>query len=293
MEHKLRDYVENLFATAPKTHQAYELKEEIIRNTIERYHDLLAEGKTQSEAYNLAIAGIGDINELIEALGGDVIEESPCTDEQLEGIKSRTSIFKAIAVVLYILCITPCILLEATPLIDISPVFMFFMVSTATGLLIYSKKTKFIVCEQDEKRVTEIKRNAILRAVAVGMYISCVTPCILLSMTPLVNISPVFMFLMIAIATVLIVLSKDKKAYAKKDDTMVENFKEWNSKKKETSALYKILVAILWVTVSVLYIYITFATGILTASVTWIIFIVAVAVQNLMRAIFDYVEASK
>ena len=74
---------------------------------------------------------------------------------------------------------------------------------------------------------------------------------------------------------------------------MVENFKEWNSKKKSTSVLYRILVAILWVTTSFVYLYITFITGFATATVTWIIFIVAVAVQNLMRAIFDYVEAEK
>lgn len=293
MEHKLRDYIESLFATAPKTHQAYELKEEIIRNTIERYHDLLAEGKTQSEAYNLAIAGIGDINELIEALGGEVTEEPVCTEEQLESIKYRRSIFKAIAVALYVLCFTPCILLDATPIADISPAFMFFMISIATGLLIYSKKTKYIICEQDATKASEIKRNAIMRAVAIGLFISCVTPCIMLISPPLVNISPVFMFILIAVGIVLCVLSKDNKAYAKKDDTMVENFKEWNSNKKRTSVLYKILVAVLWVTTSVIFVYITIATGLITVSVTWIIFLVAVALQHLMRAIFDYTEASK
>lgn len=293
MEHRLRDYIENLFANAPKTHQAYELKEEIIRNTIERYHDLLAEGKTQSEAYNLAIAGIGDINELIEALGGEVATEPVYTEEQLESIKSRRSVFRAIAVALYVLCFTPCILLDVTPLAEIGPTFMFFMISIATGLLIYSKKTKYIICEQDEKRVSEIKRNAVMRAVAIGLFISCVTPCIMLDATPLVEISPVFMFILIAAGIVLLVLSKDNKDYEKKDDTMVENFKEWNGKKKRTSVWYKILVAVLWVTISIIYVYITIATGLVTASVTWIIFLVAVALQHLMRAIFDYAEASK
>lgn len=109
MEPKLRDYIENLFATAPNTKQAYELKEEIIRNTIDRYHDLLSEGKSEGEAYNLAIAGIGDINELLEALGGNPIAENAMTDEQNAAIRSRNSIFTGIAVALYILCVTPCI----------------------------------------------------------------------------------------------------------------------------------------------------------------------------------------
>ena len=293
MEPKLRDYVEKLFASAPKTHQAYELKEEIIRNTIERYHDLLAEGKSEGEAYNLAISGIGDINELIEALGGEVSEKPVYTDEQLSCVKNRQSVFNAIAVALYILCFTPCILLEATPFAVASAALMFFMISIATGLIIYGAKTKYIVCETDKEKISAIKKKAVLRAVAVGMYISCVTPCILLSKTALVEVSPVFMFLLIALATVIIVLSKDRESYTKADDTMVENFKEWNGRKKETSALYKILVAILWVTTSILYIYITIATGLVTVAVTWVIFLVAVAVQNLMKAIFDYVEAGK
>ncbi len=291
MEPKLRNYVEMLFASAPKTHQAYELKEEIIRNTIERYHDLISEGKSEGEAYNLAIEGIGDINELINELGG--VQESSLTDEQMQAIKGRSSLFKSIAVALYILCPTPCIALSATPIVDISPVFMLFMISIATGLLIYNSATKYLIAESNPSKVALTKRNAILRAVAVGMYISCVTPCIALASTPLVNVSPVFMFLMIAIATVLIVFTKDKGSYVKSNDTMVENFKEFNGRKKKTSALYKALVAILWVTASMLYIGITIATGFVTATVTWIIFLVAVAVQNLMKAIFDYVEASK
>ena len=292
MEPKLREYVERLFLSAPKTHQAYELKEEIIKNTIERYHDLIAEGKSESEAYNLAIRGIGDINELIEALGGDVQETPAYTDEEFYQIKNRMSVFKAIAIALYILCFTPCILLSGTPLIeDIAPAFMFFMISIATGLLIYGKKTKYVICEKDTAKASTIKKKALMRATAVGMYISCVTPCILLASTPLVEISPVFMFMMIALATVIIVLSKDNDTYTKADDTMVENFKEFNGRKKHTSSLYKLLVAILWITTSIVYVYLTIATGLVTVVVTWIVFLVAVAIQNLMKAIFDYVEA--
>lgn len=292
MEPKLREYVERLFLSAPKTHQAYELKEEIIKNTIERYHDLVAEGKSEVEAYELAIRGIGDINELIEALGGEVKETPVYTDEEFYQIKNRMSVFEAIAVALYILCFIPCILLAEIPFLgEISPAFMFFMISTATGLLIYGKKTKYLVCEKDMAKASAIKKKALMKATAVGMYISCVTPCILLASTPIVEISPVFMFMMIALATVIIVLSKDSNHYTKADDTMVENFKEFNGRKKHTSALYKFLVAILWITTSIVYVYLTIATGLITVVVTWIIFLVAVAVQNLMKAIFDYVEA--
>lgn len=295
MEPKLREYVEKLFSSAPKTKQAYELKEEIICNVIERYHDLIAEGKTEGDAYNQAIAGIGDINELIQELGGEPkYTENSYTDEQMATIKSRHSVFKGIAVALYILCVTPNILFGMISSLEaLGPTLMFLMISVATGLLIYGRMTQYFPVITDENEKSKIRFTAITRAVAVGMYISCVTPCIALGVTPLATISPIFMFMMIAGATVLIIFSARKDAYTKTDDTMVENFKEWNGKKKSTSALYRILVAILWVTTSFVYLYITFITGFATATVTWIIFIVAVAVQNLMRAIFDYVEAEK
>lgn len=291
MEAKLRDYIENLFAHAPRTKQAYELKEEIIRNTIERYHDLIAEGKGEGEAYNLAIAGVGDINELLEALGAEPISEQQYSDEQLEAIRSRKSIFNVIAVALYILCVSPVILFgQISSLETLGVVLMFVMISVATGLMIYSRITKYTPA-MEQAGAKSLKTKAVLRAVAVGLYICCATPCILLSETALVDISPVFMFLMIAAATVLTVLSKTDKSYRKADDTMVENFKEFNSRKKQTSALYKILVAILWITISFVYIWLTAITS--SVGVTWIVFLIAVALQHLMKAIFDYVEASK
>lgn len=293
MEPKLREYVEGLFATAPKTKQAYELKEEIIRNTIERYHDLIAEGKTQGEAYNLAVAGIGDINELLEALGSVPVTEQKYTDDQLSAMNSRKSIFKGIAVSLYILCITPVIFLSSTPLCDISPVFLFLMISTATGLLIYNKRTSLVPVMKNEDEIKQVKLYALIKAVAIGMYISCVIPCILFSNTPLEEFSVIFMFVMIAAATVLVIIGKNRYKYIKSDETMVENFKEWNNNKKSRGALYRSLVGVLWVVTSFAYLYITFATGFYTVSVTWIIFLVAVALQNLMRAIFDYVGAEK
>ena len=302
MEPKLRDYIENLFTTAPKTKQAYELKEEIICNVIERYHDLIEQGKSEGDAYNQAVAGIGDINELIAELGGEIIEEGEYTDEQMAVINSRKSTFSAIAVALFILCITPTIFLSSTNfgfLNDISPVFMFWMISIATGLCIYSDITKFVPVIDDEKTVKQIKKKGILKATAVGMYISCVTPVIFFSpdfFGTLSNISPVFMFLMIAAATVIIIMSKGIEA-PKPSVNMVEDFKEWSGRKKKTSGLYKGIVAILWVTASIVYIcltaYIAISVNLFAVSFTWIIFIIAIAVQHLIRAIFDYSEANK
>lgn len=298
MEPKIREYIENLFSSAPRTKQSYELKEEIICNTIERYHDFLREGNTDGNAYNLAISGIGDINELLEALGAEPQQNEQFTDAQLAAVKDRLTIFKTVAIVLYMLCIIPVIFWdEFFNISEIGVCLMFLMISTATGLLVYSNKTKYIVLDTESEKIKRQKIKALLRAFAIGGYISCCVPIIFLDIFGLDILGVIAMFIIIAASTALIIISKNRDDYKKADDSLVENFKEFNGRKKRTSTLYKVLVAILWCTVSVIYIFITvfgtlFFSG-STGMVSWIIFLVAVALQQLMRAIFDYVEASK
>lgn len=64
-EYRIRQHIERLFAAAPTTAQAYNMREEMIMNTIERYHDGIAKGYTPDQAYAAAIGGIGDVSELI------------------------------------------------------------------------------------------------------------------------------------------------------------------------------------------------------------------------------------
>ena len=71
MEHRIRQHIEGLFANAPKTSKATELKEEMILNIIERYHDLVNDGMSEEDAFRSAITGIGDVSELIAGLYAD------------------------------------------------------------------------------------------------------------------------------------------------------------------------------------------------------------------------------
>ena len=58
---KLEKYIEYLFENAPDTKEAKEMKEEILSNLMEKYNDLLADGYSESEAYDIAVRGLGDI----------------------------------------------------------------------------------------------------------------------------------------------------------------------------------------------------------------------------------------
>ncbi len=98
MEEKLRKYVEALFADAPKTKKAIELRQEIYTNLIDKYHDLLSSGATEEEAYEIVKRSVGNVDELIGGLyerdGGEKTENAAA--------KRRRAALNAVAVSLYI-----------------------------------------------------------------------------------------------------------------------------------------------------------------------------------------------
>jgi len=60
--------IEQGLRSAPNTEETREVKEEIRLNIEEKYNDLIGEGKTPQEAYEIIAAGLGDFNELVEEL---------------------------------------------------------------------------------------------------------------------------------------------------------------------------------------------------------------------------------
>ena len=62
MREQLIQYIHLLFAGTPDSE---DMQQEILQNTLDRYDDLISQGKAPEAAYRLAIAGIGDIQEII------------------------------------------------------------------------------------------------------------------------------------------------------------------------------------------------------------------------------------
>ncbi len=207
MENKIREHVEGLFASAPQSAKAYELKEEMVTNLIDKYHDMVASGKTEEAAYNITIASIGDISELIGALKyGDA--SYPRSNPEA---RKRSAMFVAIAVSLYVLCVVPVIAIQST----VGVVLMFLMIAIATGLLIFNSMTN--------------------------------------------------------------------KQYTRQDDTVVEQFKEFNSTKDNNASSFKTISGAIWSLTVVIYIVLSFLTG--AWHITWVLFLVAVAVTNIVKAL--------
>lgn len=81
MKQKLKEYVDVIFADAerrsPANPQLAELKEEMLHDLWEKYDDLVASGKSPESAYHLAVTGIGDITDLLDAVTGTASEAAP------------------------------------------------------------------------------------------------------------------------------------------------------------------------------------------------------------------------
>lgn len=106
MREQLIQYVELLFAGG---RDCEDIKQEILQNTLDRYDDLIAEGKVPEAAYRLAITGIGDINEILgtKVQSGPIYHAPITTAEKQDSDTPTKKLLRAIAVGLYILCPLP------------------------------------------------------------------------------------------------------------------------------------------------------------------------------------------
>jgi len=146
MNEKLRNYIDSLFADAPQTVRAVELKEEMFQNLMDKYNDLISQGKSEEAAYNIAVASIGDVDSLIAGLSEGRVELN-------QSSRKRNALFISIAVALYILSPVPVILLENT----VGLMLLFVFVAMATGLLIYNGATREKYVKADDTMVEEFK----------------------------------------------------------------------------------------------------------------------------------------
>ena len=219
MEDKLRNYIDNIFSETTPSKKTVELKEEMIQNLTDKYNDLRANGKTNEAAYNIAVAGIGDVSELLNELEEEYMN-NPIMTEEMAKAKQKSALLTAVAVMLYILSPLTLIVLQMWNVGNderIGIPVLFVMAAVATGLLIYNNMTK-------------------------------------------------------------------PQSLGSKD-TMVEEFREWQSDEKDRKRMRKAISSALWTLILVAYFVISFTT--FQWHLTWIIFLVGAALEALMNVFFE------
>lgn len=213
MRGKLREYIDSLFYNAPHTKKTVEVKEEILQNITEKYDDHIAQGKSEEAAYNIAIASVGDISELLEEL---------------------------------------------------------------------KAKSRYTDGELSEQKKQERQKSALLTAIAVALYILCPVPAILLHG----NAGPVLLFVMCAIATALLIYNHMSRSNKEREyDSLADEFKEWRESTGGDRQTFKAISSALWAITVVIYVLVSFTTH--AWHITWVIFLISVAVNNIIRALFD------
>lgn len=138
MRQQLIQYVELLFTGAPGSE---EIKQEILQNTLDRYDDLVSQGKTEAAAYRLAISGIGDINEILGQPTEHTEHTAPTAQpRQPEPEDREQRKLRAVAIAMYILCPIPLFILSEFDLATMGLCFTLALVATATYLLMLARK---------------------------------------------------------------------------------------------------------------------------------------------------------
>lgn len=64
MVEKIKQYFNEIFADAPKTRMALDLKQEMMQSAIDKYNDMVADGYSEEDAYQNVVSSIGDVTEL-------------------------------------------------------------------------------------------------------------------------------------------------------------------------------------------------------------------------------------
>ena len=209
MIQQIRIYVNELFADAPQTKKAAELKEEVCSNLIDKYVDLTGRGMSEEEAYKAAIASIGDIDELFKMLEQE--DEDPAS-------RRKNALLVSIAVMLYIISVVPLFIANTVGYdVELGLVAMLAICAVATGLLVFNYMTR--------------------------------------------------------------------PKYRRLDDTMVEEFKEWKQQRKKDNGTFGAISGALWTIIVAIYFLISFGFGIW--HVSWIVFLIGIAIQQIIRAVMQ------
>ena len=136
MRDQLIQYVSLLFAGAENCE---DIRQEILQNTLDRYDDLVAQGKSPESAYRQAISGIGDISEILS--GEQTFTASPRTNEpEPEADTPTKKLLRTIAIALYILCAAPLIILSEFGMDNLGLCCTLAVVAVATVLILLGKK---------------------------------------------------------------------------------------------------------------------------------------------------------
>ena len=268
MRDQLVQYVSLLFAGAENCEDT---KQEILQNTLDRYDDLIAEGKNPEAAYRLAITGIGDVGEIL-GRNDTVLAAVPEAQKDTGRDTPAKKLLRAIAVGLYILCPLPLFVLGNMGMGVFGLCGLLCFVAVATVLMILGAKKSGNSSnkkEDDDEPKSELGKSVSSLIWAVGLAVYLIVSFLTMAWHITWVIFPILGAIN-ALACALIPAESPTAA-------------------QRNNRLRKGINGMIWAIGLALYFIISFAT--MAWYITWVIFPIIGAVQGLVRAILDLKEA--
>lgn len=318
----IRNYLETMFARLPITFEVQKAKNELWQMMEDKYTELIKDGKTENEAVGIVISEFGNLDELAEELGirNFVLQENQKQAGNLRYVtlaeakeylhdKAHTACTVALGV---LLCIVSCCgyLLDSSWSLRggvYAMCFMFLSIAAAVALFMYSgfvmgkwnflKKrgcsvdfatAEYVHNRRESFRVT----HAMMITIGVILCILSVLPVVIITslFSGRIGMGPVLMFVLIGIGVFLFVAAGNVNAgfttllSLNKSDTMGGSFvpsqKQVNYKNNTVSQM----MSVYWPTVTCIYLCWSFLS--FDWHITWIVWVIAAVVQQLIRAVW-------
>ncbi len=172
MREQLIQYVNLLFAGIPESD---DIKQEILQNTLDRYDDLIDQGKAPEAAYRLAISGIGDVNEILGSTApGNHSAQSAPHPIQDEAEDKKNKQIRAVGIVMYILCAVPLLILDELGHSTLGLCLTLALVATATYLMIITKgkdETEPAPDHKTEGNPVKAEAGRMIRLIALTIFL--------------------------------------------------------------------------------------------------------------------------
>lgn len=177
MYQNLREYINQLFMNVSSSTYVDDLKEELFANLSEKYDDLIAQGKSPEEAFQIATSSIGDIRELVSGLDESAVI---ITTKDLEKRRKQSALTTSISVGLFILAPALCTLFETLLPESITILLFFLPIAIGVGLLIFDNITKPEALKQSNESSKaplspSVQKHRALQSLASGILWTTVT----------------------------------------------------------------------------------------------------------------------
>lgn len=297
MENKIREHIQQIFANLPEgiasTETLAEQEAKTLRQAMDRYHDLIVEGKKPEIACETVLNQVGEAADIIEEMHRaeeqhSRMNEQKFTPEQLRRAAKRSGILQAIATFLYITCATPPILLSTTGLISsLAPALLLAMVAVATALLVYNANTRLprpTTAEMnDEEQETARRKSTRLKSLGVLLIILAVIPLLFTNNNQALTIAMTLCGIGLGVGC--LVYDKNTRPQDFNREQAYESYKKWEENQSRERTVLRIANCIIWLAAVAFYLFISVKTQAWHA--TWLIFPLAWLIASTIKAVLQ------